>query len=277
MIKMIVSDMDGTLLNSQKTISAENKKAIQFARQQGIYFVLATGRIYISAVKYAKELGLDTPIIACNGALVKNPTTGQIICENPILPSLAKKIAEILQDQSIYFHFYTEKDFFTKELKHTSVSYKKMNETVSLEDRINFHIVEDMAEAGAQTRGIMKFVAIDEDAGKLQEIRKKLLQIKEVEVSQSWYNNIEVMVKGVSKGSAMETVARSYGISPEHILSIGDHHNDKSMIEMAGYSVAMDNAEEELKQTASYVTQSNDEDGFAKAIYRFLERERLCR
>lgn len=274
MIKMIVSDMDGTLLDSSKLVSEENKKAVGELKDQGIYFVLATGRIFASAAKYARELGVETPVIACNGALIKDVRSGEIFYEAPIPKKLAKETMDLFEEQGIYYHFYTDVDFYTKELKYTSLAYHRSNEAAKQGDRMNLQVVQNMYEAMEEASSVMKFVAIDEDMEKLHRIREQLAQIDGIEVSQSWYNNIEVMVKGISKEKAMQRVASFYGIQTEQIAAIGDHFNDIQMIRAAGYGIAMGNAEEQVKQAAVYVTATNDEDGFARAIRHLMSNER---
>lgn len=272
MIKMIVSDMDGTLLNSNKEVSRANREAIRQAQARGVKMVLATGRIFVSAKQYAKDLGLDTPIIACNGALVKNPISKEIFENKPIAKERVEDIIEVLERERVYYHFYTEKDFYTRELKYTSLSYLQINEQVEEENRINLMVVKDLERVARETRNVMKFVIIDEDPSLMRKVREQLTQVNGIEISQSWHNNLEVMTEGISKGDALEKVAAFYSIPPQEVLAIGDHLNDISMIKRAGYGVAMGNAEQEVRSAAVYVTTSNDEDGFAQAI-RHFERQ----
>lgn len=269
MIEMIVSDMDGTLLNSAKEISQESKKAIEKVRERGVKVVLATGRIFASAHRYAKTLGLDTPIIACNGALIKNPFDGEVLARKPISFEIAQQIIRVFEKEGIYYHFYTENDFYTKELKYTSLNYHEKNQRLDVSERISLFVREDLLSAAREADGIMKFVAIDEKPEKMDRIRKLLFQINGIEISQSWYNNLEVMSEGISKGDALKQVAELYGVGSKNILAIGDHFNDISMIRQAGYGVAMGNAEDEVKAASIYVTDSNDDDGFAKALQYF--------
>lgn len=269
MIKMIVSDMDGTLLNSSKEISKANREVIRQAQAKGVKMVLATGRIFVSAKQYAKDLGLDTPIIACNGALIKNPISEEVFENKPIAKEQVRQIIEVFEKESVYYHFYTEKDFYTRELKYTSLAYLQFNEQVDEEDKINLMVVKDLKRVARETQDVMKFVAIDDDPKIMRLVRERLMQVSGIEISQSWHNNLEVMTAGISKGEALEKVAAIYDIKPHEVLAIGDHLNDISMIERAGYGVAMGNAEEKVQSTAVYVTTSNDEDGFARAIRHF--------
>lgn len=271
MIKMVISDMDGTLLDSEKRISEENKRAIRLLEEKGTVFLLATGRIFASAASHAGELGLKAQIIACNGALIKNPVTKEVLYEKVIEKNLAARVMEIFEEEGIYYHFYTERDFYTKELKYTSLAYMRANEAMPEEERIHLAVREDMFSALEEASMAMKFVAIDEERSRVDRVKKRLREIPGIEISQSWYNNLEIMAEGISKGIALEKVARHYGVDERQILALGDHFNDISMIERAGFGVAMGNAEEEVKRAAVYVTDTNDKDGFAKAIWHYSD------
>lgn len=271
MIKMVISDMDGTLLNSDKNISAENKKAIRLLEEKKTKFLLATGRIYASAASHAKDLGLDTPIIACNGALIKNPVTKERLYEKVIEKSLAEKVMEIFEEEGIYYHFYTERDFYTKELKYTSIAYLHPDRSMPEEEQLRLVVQKDMFFSLEEAGKAMKFVAIDDDRSRVEKVKLRLEDLSGIEISQSWHNNLEIMAEGISKGKALQKIADHYGIQERHILTLGDHFNDIPMIRQAGYGIAMGNAEAEVKRSAVYVTDTNDNDGFAKAIWHYSD------
>ena len=105
----------------------------------------------------------------------------------------------------------------------------------------------------------------------LDEIRKELRKVQGIKITSSWPNNIEVMNEGVDKGNAVKILAEKMNIDREDIIAFGDNYNDIEMIKFAGLGVAMGNAEELIKQEADYVTDTNQDSGVAKAIYKFLE------
>lgn len=121
-------------------------------------------------------------------------------------------------------------------------------------------------------KDILKFVIIEEkNPSILDEIRKELRKVQGIKITSSWPNNIEVMNEGVDKGNAVKILAEKMNIDREDIIAFGDNYNDIEMIKFAGLGVAMGNAEEFIKQEADYVTDTNQDSGVAKAIYKFLE------
>lgn len=274
--KLIATDMDGTLLNSNKEVSQRNKEILHKAKESGVQIVIATGRIYTSARMYARLLGINTPIIACNGAIIRASSTEEIIESTPIENTIIKEILEALEESNIYYHFYGSESFYTKELKYTSDYYYKLNNNLSTAERINIKIEENplLAFKSREIKDdILKFVVIDEDISKLNFVRDKLRDIQGVSIDKSWYNNIEIMAKGVSKGNALKKLRKLMEISKEEIISFGDNENDISLFEESGFKVAMANGEEILKEKADYITLSNDEDGVAYGIDKFVISE----
>ncbi|SHH28656.1 Cof-type HAD-IIB family hydrolase [Tepidibacter thalassicus] len=268
--RLIVTDMDGTLLSDHKEISEENKKALKKAQDMGINVAIATGRIYTSAKYYANLLGLNTPIIACNGAIIREEKTGKTIYENIITREDSLKIFDVCSRYDIYYHFYNDSGFYCKELNYSSLEYSKWNESQPKEDRLNIQVMDNPLETIKNTDDILKFVIIDDDLEKLDEVMEELKKIDTVEVSKSWYNNIEIMNKGVNKGLAVKRLAEYFGIKKEEIITFGDNFNDLSMIEYAGMGVAMGNAEDIVKEKANFITSSNKESGVAKALKEIL-------
>ena len=117
MYRLVVCDMDGTLLNSAGMVSERTKKALKKLFEKNIHVAIATGRIYTSARIYAKYLGLIMPIIACNGGIVKDLANDRIIYDSPIRKEDCLKIFDICKKNNIYFHFYTQDVFYTENEK----------------------------------------------------------------------------------------------------------------------------------------------------------------
>ncbi|CAH2212324.1 Cof-type HAD-IIB family hydrolase [Tepidibacter aestuarii] len=271
--KLIVTDMDGTLLSNHKEITKENKTALKKAKEMGVNVAIATGRIYTSARYYANLLGLDAPIIACNGAIIREEKTNNTLYENTMNEDACKIVANICEKFGIYYHFYNDSGFYCKELKYSSLQYSKWNETQTEENRLNIQIMDDPIEFIQNTDNILKFVIIDDDLDKLDKVKNELDKIDNIEVSKSWHNNIEVMNKGVSKGQAVKKLAEHFGVNQDEIITFGDNFNDLSMIEYAGMGVAMGNSEDKVKKKANFITDSNDQNGVAKALNELLNIE----
>ncbi|WP_129598280.1 Cof-type HAD-IIB family hydrolase [Anaerophilus nitritogenes] len=271
MYKLVVSDMDGTLLNSKNVVSEENKIALQKLIDKDIHIAIATGRIYTSAKVYAKYLDIVTPIIACNGAIVKDLNTNEILYESYMEKEDVLKVIEICKKYGLYYQFYNEDTFYTEELAYSSLKYSEWNKTLKEEDRVRIELIKDgYSYIQNHNEKIYKMSLMSDDQKILVEARKELETIDSLEVSKSWYNNIEIMKKGVSKGRAIEELTKYLGVKREEIISFGDNENDMSMLNYAGLGVAMGNSEEIVKKSADYITSTNDEDGVAKALYKFV-------
>ncbi|QXM05695.1 Cof-type HAD-IIB family hydrolase [Crassaminicella indica] len=271
MYKLVVSDMDGTLLNSENEVSEGNKRAFKDLLDNDIHVAIATGRIYTSARVYAKHLGIVTPVIACNGAIVRNLKNDEIIYESHIDKEDCLKVLEVAKKYDVYFHFYTANTFYTERLAHSSLKYSEWNKTLKEEDRIDIRIIDNAYKHIERSKeNIYKIQMISDDQALLSNVRKELEALGTIEICKSWHNNIEIMNKGVSKGNALHQLAQSLGIKREEIISFGDNENDISMLTYAGLGVAMGNAEEFVKSSADYVTDTNDKDGVAKALRKFV-------
>ena len=267
--KMLVTDMDYTLLNKEKRVSDRNREALRRAMEKGVHMVVATGRIYTSARIYAKLLGLDTPIIASNGALIKDAS--KTIFRDILSQDTVREMLRLCHKYGIYCHFFTENTIYSEKLINVSLRYTEWNKYMGEEDQVRIRIVDDGEEiVEAAKSEVLKAVVFDDDDEKIQKLRDGIMETGIVSVSQSMKHNLEVMNKGVTKGNAVRILAQMYGINREEIIAIGDNENDISMIEYAGLGIAMGNAEEILKRAADHVTGDYQEDGVAEAIEKFI-------
>jgi len=267
--KMLVTDMDYTLLNKEKRVSDRNREALRRAMEKGVHMVVATGRIYTSARIYAKLLGLDTPIIASNGALIKDAS--KTIFRDILSQDTVREMLRLCHKYGVYCHFFTENTIYSEKLINVSLRYTEWNKYMGEEDQVRIRIVDDGEEiVEAAKSEVLKAVVFDDDDEKIQKLRDGIMETGIVSVSQSMKHNLEVMNKGVTKGNAVRILAQMYGINREEIIAIGDNENDISMIEYAGLGIAMGNAEEILKRAADHVTGDYQEDGVAEAIEKFI-------
>lgn len=265
--KIIAIDMDGTLLNSENIVTERTKKAIEMAKSQGVHVVLSTGRMLKSAQSYASSLNLNNHIIACNGAILVDEKSNPIF-KKSIDRDLVKKIVNIAKKRDIYYHFYDETKFYS----HVKVDevFKFYNEGNG-KTTIDMHIFDSIGElVDNEDLNVYKFLFIDEDRAKLNSLREELNSFTGLGTSSSWPNNIEAMVSNVSKGYALKELSQILNIKPQEIMAIGDSENDMSMFEFAGFKVSMGNGEDILKDISDYITDTNNDDGVAKAIERFV-------
>lgn len=269
-IKLIAIDMDGTLLNSKNQLTDRTFNAINKAQEKGVKVVIATGRVLKSALHYSKELNLDSYVSACNGAIVVDEFSTPVL-KKPIGKGDLEKVMELGHSLGIYFHFYNEDTFFTKTLVQEVIDYYTPTTEKFQSQAIGVEIYDNISDiVSIGDLSIYKFLFIDNDKDKLKILREKLVDMDTIDISSSWNNNIEVMAKGASKGNSIEYLCNEFGINRSQVMAIGDNENDLSMIQYAGFGVAMENGEDVVKKAAKYITASNEEDGVAKVIEKFV-------
>ena len=285
MIKLIASDMDGTLLNSKMQISQKNIEAIKKAQANGIEFLIATGRAPAESKKLVQGAGIKTGFINLNGAMVFN-TQGKLMVKEPIKRDKALEIIHLLEKTDYYFEIITaEHVYYNSKMRrianfahlvtglNKNISFKKAVSVAGGSDQVlKVNFVKDYRELISQPNfEVMKLIAFNnrgEEAFK--SIKKDLANLGNIVVTASGANNIEINSIKAQKGIALMDYAKLQGYKTEEVAAIGDNLNDESMISMAGVGVAMANAIPKIKQLASIVTKINNEDGVAFAIEHFL-------
>lgn len=271
MYKLICIDMDGTLLNSKGSISEKNIKALKAAGEKGVKVTISTGRLFVSARYYADLLGVKVPVIASNGAYIREKDRNEIIYKSILGKENSMKILKVFNKYGINPHYHTAETIFTGEITSYSSRYAKFNEGKPKESHIKIQQVEDWEQLFQQYEDeIVKCICMHDDNERILAAKEELRKYEELEVVSSLKDNFEVMCKGVSKGRGVEVLANMYGFKREEVICIGDNENDLSMIRYAGLGIAMGNAEEEVKSEADFITRSNDEDGVAYAIDKFI-------
>lgn len=269
--KLICIDMDGTLLNEEKRVPEENIIAIKKAKELGVKIAITTGRIFTSSRYFAELIGVSGPIISSNGAYIREHDGEEEIEKYILGKENALNILEVLKKYDINTFFNTHLSIVTNKPMPNGNTYMEMNKELPKELQIKFFIYDDLRN-GIENHHeeILKCICIDKDVDKISEIKKEILKIPNIEVVSSYPDNFEIMTKGVSKGRAVESIAKYYNIKREEIICIGDGENDLSMIAFAGLGIAMGNASDEVKAAAGYTTDTNENAGVAKAIERFI-------
>jgi len=262
MYKFIALDVDGTLMTSERTIAESTRKAIQAAREIGVLVCISSGRPYVGVGPIAKDLGLKAPMIAYNGGMIVDSTTDQILYECSVDPDDARKVIADAHKEDTTLIIWSQDKLYVNRMDERVDSYRQISDVVP-------HLIEDY-EALIQ-QGITKILWIDEldtIVAFREKYRAKYGQ--RLNVVRSLPMFLEFVDKGVSKAEAMKKIGERHGIRREEMIAIGDGDNDLEMLEYAGLGIAMGNAHEEVKEAADAVTASNDEDGIAKAIQKYI-------
>ena len=283
-MKLIAIDMDGTLVNRQLKVTKENSKVISQAVKDGHHVVIATGRSYDEARHTLEDAELHLPLICVNGAEIRS-AEWEILSSTPLEFSQYEKIKSILDEEDIYYELYTSKGTYTD---NREKAYEVMKDIVitsnpeATDDDVQkaalrrfrlglVSVVGDFEKLLDQDIEVYKFLAFSSDNDKLQRAFQHLQAVDDLAVSSSADNNLEITNSEAQKGVALKRFAEIKGIPMENTMAIGDNYNDVSMLEIAGFPVAMGNAVDEIKDMAAFVTKENDESGVAFAIQKFLE------
>jgi Cof subfamily protein (haloacid dehalogenase superfamily) len=270
--KLIVTDMDGTLLNRDQEMTPKNREAIDFAIENGVRVALASGRMYDSAKQHIEYLNMDIPIIACNGSLIKS-SNGTLIYSNKIDTGLCLKAVEVLEKYNVYYQCQHEDLLFCKDSDNKDSIYYKINEFMKTQTKV---VIEDDLKDSILNNDILKFTIIEENnTSILPVIKEELETIEGLKITSSWENNIEIMSEGVDKGQAIKMLCEHLNIDKSEIMAFGDNYNDIEMLEYAGLGVAMGNSNDDIKDIADYVTDTNEESGFANAIFKFMDTDEV--
>lgn len=265
MYKLIAIDMDGTLLREDKTISKRTEEAIRKACEKGVKIVLASGRPIEGLQRYLEMLHLNTHddyVLSYNGSVVQNVATKEVICKNVLKGSDLLALYNVSKELGVNIHAFSKKGCVTP----------KMSEYSELEGRINdIPVLEiDYSEIDPE-EDIVKVMMVDPEEV-LDEAIKKLPEslYNDYTIVRSAPYFLEFLDKNSNKGTGVSALAAHLGIKKEEVICIGDAGNDLAMIEYAGLGVAMGNAFDEVKAASNYITSSNDEDGVAKVIEKFV-------
>ncbi|KOF57341.1 MULTISPECIES: Cof-type HAD-IIB family hydrolase [Clostridium] len=276
--KLLCLDMDGTVLSDEKKVSEENLKAIKAAHKLGTKIAICTGRLFANARVYADIFGIKAPIIASNGAYIRDKDSNDVIYKCVLGKEKARKLYSIVEKYG-FLIFFNECNCVIsgKKFDNDKNIYVKMNKELPEDRRVRLLYAENMLEViDKEGDEILKCICIDKESlknnnyEKLNAARKEIERLGGFEIASSFRDNFEVMKSGVSKGNAVKVLADFYGIKQEEVMCIGDNENDLSMIEYAGMGVAMGNAEEIVKKSANYITDTNNNSGVAKAINEFI-------
>ena len=265
MYKLIAIDMDGTLLNGENKISQANFDAIQQASKNGVKVVLASGRPLVGFKRYLKELNLiseDNYAVAFNGALVQNSNGNEIISKTTLTIEDYKDLYNLSKNLKVNIHALTE----------DTVISPKDTEYTRHEAKLN-HISNDIiaVENVPSNTTIVKVMFVDEPEiieGIMDRIPEEVSNKYTVVRSAPFY--LEFLPKSVNKGVGVAALAKRLNIKQEEVICIGDAGNDIHMIKYAGLGVAMGNAFPEVKRAANFITRTNEQDGVAFIINKFI-------
>lgn len=257
-IKMFVTDMDGTLLNNGLTISPANAAALKKAHAAGIVVVVATGRMFEAAQPHIKKLNLNIPLVTYNGAMVKNSITEEVLFEQTMEPLLAQEIFQFGRHMGLHMHGYWGGEVYTDKLDDSSRWYSAI-------------IKKPIHEIGDalfdEPHATYKILGITKPEMFLQNWNDIGFRFKnKIEVTSSYPTFLEILTPNLNKWTAVKNLAKKFQVDISEIMCVGDSINDLCMLKNVEYSVAVKNANWEVKECAKMLVASNDDDGVAEAV-----------
>lgn len=272
--KLLALDIDGTLLNPRGELTARNLAAINAARARGVLAVLVTGRRFGSARELVQRLTLDIPLVAHNGALTKNIETLETIDFHPLEAATARHIIEFGRQRGA--------DMICCDDPHGLGTM--VIEGVSTHNQALHRYLDKYRDSVVEVADLLAYVdhapiqmmfsgrcaAMDEFAAQLAILLEGRIQLFKTRYPAVDLTILDALSTTASKGASVAAVAAEHGIDRSEIMAIGDNHNDLTMLHYAGRGVVMANAEDELKQMGFALTSSNEEDGVAEAIERYI-------
>lgn len=272
-IKLIAIDMDGTTLQEDhRSITKRTRDALEEAIKMGIHVVPATGRIFSQLPESVMSIPGIEYAVTSNGAAVNNLKTKELLSNNHIGAGSVKKIVEIVTRRKIFIEVYSQGKSYAE---HTY--FKVMRGNKNFPD-----VLLDLLQSKSENvESILEFtMAHADEIEKLnipvlsdndyRVLWQKFSRIKGVTLTSALANNIEVNHHSANKGEGLKQICKILDVNPSNIMAIGDSGNDRKMLELAGVSVAMGNAGDNIKELANYVTLDYREDGVAHAIENLL-------
>ena len=272
--KLIALDIDGTLLTTRGEITPRTSQALNQAKQLGVQVVLVTGRPFNSARELVLRLELDSPLVSHNGALTKNIETLEVVDFHPLDHEIAREVISFGRHHGVDMICNDDPHGLgTMVIEGISPGNKAMHRYLDLY-RSSVVEVPDLVKY-VQAPQIQLTVSgrcdpTEEFELKLREAMDGRIQIFKTRYRSYDLTILDVLSTTASKGESLATIANRHGIAREEIMAVGDNHNDLTMLRYAGLGVVMGNAEDELKQMGFEQTASNEEDGVAQAIEKFV-------
>lgn len=274
--KIIAVDLDGTLLSDEKKILPETAAALKKASEMGIEIVPSTGRPFGGIPDFIMNFDFVSYALTCNGAAVYDAKSGRCISEAPLSPEKAAEILKTITSFDISI------DAFISGKSYKEDSQKKMIDNLDLSDIMKNYIkstrifVDDLTGFILENNlSVQKFTlnfTRDQNGVLIDREKTRLFleTVPDIALVSGGMNNLEITRSGVNKGAALLRLGELLGVPREEIMAFGDSGNDLDMIKAAGFGIAMANSDKEVLSAAGYVTLSNNDNGIAAALERFV-------
>ena len=272
MYKLVAIDLDGTLVTDDKKLTKKTIETIKEASEKGVKIMISSGRAFYRLEKFVDELGLrkeDQCTICFNGGMIVDNISKEILYSKNLEEEEVKELIQLGRSLKLPIMIYGKDTHYVEKVPEVVQENKKNLKGMHLKvvnfDELNFN---------EKQNHIYKVCFIDKPetiVEKRKEISKEMMQKYEITSSVPEY--LEIVKKGIKKSEAIKFVMEKYAIKQDEVMAIGDGENDVEMLSFAGLGIAMENAREYVKEFANDVTTSNNHDGVANAIEKYILRE----
>lgn len=268
--KWCVCDMDGTLLNSEGLISRENESALKRLGKKGVEIIIASGRTDLMLKSFIRQLGLRGYIICCNGAIVKKIETNEVVYEKSIDKETVDGVIKYCFENTVNFLVYTKNLVYSNKNNPRAKHFEDSNEELPQELIVPIEFIENDDENIFDVIDVFKILIIEKNDEKIYEHECHFSNFKNLSVVSSAKGLLDIMAPDISKGNALKALSEKLNVDLNEVIAFGDNYNDIEMFENVGFPIAMENAVDEIKSAAKFVTTSNDESGVAYAINKIF-------
>lgn len=260
--RLIAADLDGTILDHSNRLKPQLLSAINKCRSQGVELVISTGRLYPSAKPIIDELSICLPVISSNGAVIKDPLSGELIYHMPLPRELAIEALMLTKGDSAQRFICIQDSFYTDVSQEEAIKYSKaLNVTFVRHVPLESIITDDPTIIVVKDR--------EDEIARLTTLLTKNLGSK-VHIANSTPCYIDINHPKVSKGAGLMKVCKLLGINPKEVIAVGDGWNDLEMFEVAGLGAAVSNAPRDLKRKADYICKNHSYKGVIEVLERFV-------
>jgi len=262
-IRMVIADVDGTLVTQEKVLTERAANAVSHLRQAGIEFSITSGRPPRGMAMLIEPLNLSQPMAAFNGGVLIQPDLATVVDQKLLPPGVPEKVIKAIEDHGLDVWLYTDTGWFVRDPGAPHVAREQWT--------VKFPPTVVKTFEGLLGR-VAKIVGVGDDYDRVAKCEKDVQQAggEHISAARSQPYYLDVTHPQANKGGVVLAMSKLLNIPAAEIATIGDMPNDVLMFEKSGVSIAMGNASREVQASATYVTSTNEDEGFAKAIEKFV-------
>jgi hypothetical protein len=268
-IRMVIADVDGTLVTQEKVLTERAANTVSHLRQAGIEFSITSGRPPRGMAMLIEPLKLSQPMAAFNGGVLIQPDLATVVDQKLLPPGVPENVIKAIEDHGLDVWLYTDTGWFVRDPGAPHVAREQWT--------VKFPPTVVKTFAGLLGR-VAKIVGVGDDYERVAKCEKDVQQAggEHISAARSQPYYLDVTHPQANKGGVVLAMSKLLNIPAAEIATIGDMPNDVLMFEKSGVSIAMGNASREVQSSATYVTSTNEDEGFAKAIEKFVLNTRAA-